>query len=126
MRLPEGAITYLASEGRITLQVPPFVIGEISRMIDYPDEWFHYVKMIRENCYRPVFGREQGYLHLTRAGWEANREALREAFESSPSTKTWQDFERYVETYFYNMGQAIQAEIQKAQQRINELQNLVY
>ena len=67
-------------------------------MVEYPDEWFVWLKSTTSGL-RPVVGRESGFLFLSRVGYEANREALKQAFSENRGC-SWEDFERHVEKHF--------------------------
>lgn len=110
MKILKGVITTLAGEGRMSLQVPQYtVIVHNERaiaydasqvkpddVIDAPDEWFVY---LRNNS--PAVGKESGHLFLTRAGWDANRKEIREAFLNSEFPRgTWADFQDHVDMHF--------------------------
>lgn len=96
MRLPDGAITSLAERGKCSLQVPDLYFHEES-LVEYPDEWF--VQLKYDGGLRPVVGREQGCLHLSRIGYEANKDAIKNAFLRSGPVD-WSDFERHAEMHF--------------------------
>lgn len=79
MKIPRSSIVSLSSSGYITLQVPDVVInfggGSLPPDDDLPDEWF---VRLTDGVPSP-----QGFLHLSRKGWEANRDALWEAFSKA-------------------------------------------
>lgn len=91
MRIAPSALTQLAREGYRTLQIPDVVIGvdpNPEPEEDFPDEWFTLLNAER-------LPSQRGFLYFTLAGWEANRERLRTAFEASPRKRgTWADFVR--------------------------------
>lgn len=120
------AITQLAGEGRLTLQVPEQDIsfGYVmpTERTEVPDDWFetlrHGYKIKNpptefahpefSTSMRRCFGKEQGFLHLTRKGFEANKEAIKEAWLNGgrygvPTNQPWEDFERYAEFHFANV-----------------------
>lgn len=85
----------------MTVQVPECAIGSpVPEEIDAPDDWF-----IRTDGWEL---KPKGFLHLSRAGFEANRDALRTAFEKyihdephgRAGDKTWADFENEIEHFF--------------------------
>jgi len=74
MKISTEQITALVSQGYMSLQVPEFDV-------DFqPDDWFIEVKCVVDG-YRLCFGRERGFVHLSPKGFEANKTALKEAFE---------------------------------------------
>lgn len=117
MKLPPSALTQLARERHFTLQIPHITIrlrprmvfdSDSSRMhrreveevlehppeeaaVEYPDHWFCWLKAGLQPC----MGREVGFLYFTRAGYEANLEALREA-----SGEDWPRFQKEAEQHF--------------------------
>ena len=117
MNISRDSITHLASKGHLTLQVPTFVVytddvvpdGEdgmatTGELMEVPDDWFIYL-----SSNRPVIGRESGFLHLTRAGYEAFKDDIKVAFEAwivanpegrGPGTTTWADFEKHAKQHF--------------------------
>lgn len=116
MRILRDTITYLAGSGYRTLQIPNVAINlpaptpeirdhgfsdeDLERMRNFepeyeevPDEWIVHV---HSGCRRYCLTdreRRHSFLHLSRAGFEANREAIRQAFENSPMKRgTWEQF----------------------------------
>jgi len=138
VKILKGAITSLASEGRITLQIPIFdiVIQEDNRPIAYgadqlnderveeiPDEW---IMQLRSGQSRPVIGKEQGYSFLTKEGWEANRQKIREAFLNAKHQRgTWADFEDHVDEHFKQVKAATLKKIKYEQSRLNQLKEVL-
>ena len=119
MKILKDSIVTLASEGRLTLQVPEWDIvnGQCTRIDTEiaPDEWFCRLKY-----YKPVVGKQEGFLFLTEKGFEANKDKLKIAFENSNLRNggkgKWHLFEEHAKDHF--------AKVKKAQNKlINELQN---
>jgi len=122
MKISKGAITSLARQGYLTLQVPDLEIriGEEAKLNpkweieELPDAWFCRTKCYNAKGSRLVFGREQGFLYLTREGWEANREALKEAFQSSSNKRgDWPEFVEKAENFLRNLDSNTAAYVQK-------------
>lgn len=81
----------LVQENRATLQIPDFWVTIQNDTYTatksgieekYPKEWFIRAKCVGAH-HRRVFGKEQGFLFLSREGWEANKEIIKETFEES-------------------------------------------
>jgi hypothetical protein len=122
MKILKGAITSLASEGRITLQIPQFDLCFGNYTPEYeevPDEW---IITLRNSGSRPAVGRESGFWFLTRVGWEANKDAIKKAFESANFQRgTWKEFEEYAEEHFLEVGKALQKHVDYLQKKIDQL-----
>jgi len=71
-------ISCLRDEARLTLQVPEYALGGAPQTIDVPSEWLWELKV--DGDHRLAVGREQGFLHISPAGYAANREAIIEAW----------------------------------------------
>lgn len=111
----KGAITQLASAGYITLQVPDSAYGDVE-LENIPAHWVWEIKN-----QRPALGKERGHLHLTRAGWEANKVAIKAAFESSQFPRdTWEEFERFVENEFATWRRKLLTEYDRLQRLSRE------
>jgi hypothetical protein len=65
----------LRDEGRLTLQVPVFWLGATPSLVDVPDDWFYYLKCDGAHM-RLAVGRESGFLYISPAGYEANKDAI--------------------------------------------------
>ena len=131
MKILKDAITSLAGEGRITLQVPVYDIMvedgraiahtaydlEEERVADVPDEWFI---TLRSNS--PAVGKESGYTFLSRAGWEANKDEIKKAFESNAHPRgTWSDFEKYAEHQFTTVKKNANRRIKLLLSKVDQL-----
>jgi hypothetical protein len=75
--LPAGAITCLAEEGRLTLQVPEISLGGYVAQ-DHPDEYFIPVRYPDDIA----VGKEEGFTYLSRIGYNHYRADLQKAFNS--------------------------------------------
>jgi len=87
MKIYENALLQLAGEGRLTLQIPSMIIGNVSKdeeTIDLPEEFFMRVKSYPD---RAVFGKEQGYLCFSPIGFEIYKEKLGTAYAAK--VKEW-------------------------------------
>ena len=111
----------MASEGRLTLQIPTLYIGSLPNdIIDLPDEWFCILK-----GGRPCVGKEQGFLYLTYKGWIANRNDIKKAFMASKYKRgTWQDFKNHVKNDFKERHKKVQKQINYHQTKVNQLKNI--
>lgn len=133
MRIVKGTITSLAARGDITLQVPDAWIGSAPAMEEVPDEWFMRVKCEGKGV-RPCVGKESGFLYLSRAGWEANKERIKEAFEGYnekmrreyPTHKwqVWADFEAHVEQHFEDMRKAVERKVKALEAQAAQLKSV--
>lgn len=124
MRIFKGAITSLASEGMITLQIPQYVIdapgSPPSETEEVPDEWI--VKLRSNNT--PATGKERGYYFLTRRGWEANRHKIEEAFSKAKFKRgTWFDFQVHVEQHFMEVKKASRKRLAYLERKANQIKN---
>ena len=132
MIIPKSNIISLASDGRMTLQVPEinFVISPNTMQTgDLPDSWFCYLKS--DN--RPCIGKQTGYLYLTREGYLANYDDLKLAFESSlakghhdrTNGVGWRAFENHAKAHFADVAQKISSLIAKKQNEVLTLKSFV-
>lgn len=86
---PDGGVFNLLREGRLTTQVncdvyeggtPPE--GYEGSYAIYPADWF--VVLHRHGGGRPAVGRETGFVHWTRKGWDANIDAITAIWAEAP------------------------------------------
>jgi len=125
MRIPKTTLTCLAAEGRITLQVPEFVVGDIDGLEceETPDDWLHAVRYaggkLRECC-----GKETGFTHFTRKGFLAMRERLRAAYEGSgPNMRGfWPEFESHAANEFESIRRTTFKRIKLLRKQADELE----
>lgn len=107
MKVYYGAITTMAARGRLSLHIPDIAVGTpMPEMIDRPDEWFIRC-VIRGGNHpyretRPLTSKDSyAMLYLSKKGYEANKDALRMAFNSVYDRgHTWADFEAYAEMFY--------------------------
>lgn len=111
----------LRERGYISLQIPEYDIdtrtgvsmsidnAKPEDVVDMPDDWFMYV-----NGELPVIGKQTGFLHLTRKGYEANKDRLKEALKHAikigydrTDGKGWIVFEKHAEKHFADMHKAV-------------------
>jgi len=122
MKILPGSITCLAGEGRLTIQVPTISIGTDDRALeDAPDDWF----VLTGYGTKPAIGRERSsaFVYLSRKGYEANKSALRAAFNQSTSRRgTWQQFEAAAEAFFADLEKNRQKRIARLTQQIKDLE----
>jgi len=125
MKILKEAITCLAREGRPTLQIPQHDIWfskepppDAERFEEIPDEW---VISLRNGI--PVVGKQEGYLFLTREGWNANKDNIEKAFNSAGINKrgSWEDFQVHAETHFNLITEATLKRINSHISKIKQL-----
>ncbi len=95
MKILKNSIIYLASCGYRTTQIPQYdfdLSGNYSSAYEeIPDDWV--MTIYGKTCSRLALGRERGFWHLSRKGFEANKELIQKAFEDSPMKRgTWEQF----------------------------------
>ena len=122
MKILKGAITSLASEGRITLQIPQYNIGAPgsppSETEEVPDDW---IVLLRSNN-SPAVGKEYGFYFLTKAGWEANKDKIEDAFLASKWQRgTWTDFEVYVINHFQKVKEASRKRLAYLEMKVEQV-----
>lgn len=147
MKISRSSLTYLARSGYMTLQVPQYTIsfgtgsqvaisdeGEVVEPdeIEIPDNWIIETKHVGglwSQNERQCVGRERGFWHLSPIGYAANRDALREAWESVPEGRrrtpedrpdggtTWADFEAWVQRWFEKLARGMEVELTKSENR---------
>jgi len=122
MKLRKNTITTLAREGRISLQVPQFILcfgkEPEESLIDFPNEWFVIAKSSRV----PAVGKKEGgFMFLSEVGWKANKKAIKRAFEKSKHKRgTWEDFEIHAEKHFQDVKDALDKRINYLQRKLEE------
>jgi len=133
-------ITALQGKGYVTLQIPQFSIDigptpepEVEPpepQVELPADWFNVIKYVGNAC-RPCIGKENGFLFLTRKGYEANKERIRKAFEQAiakgldrTNGEGWLAFEKYAEKHFSEMEKTIEKEKNKFAKKVAELNTL--
>lgn len=125
MKIIKDSITALASEGRMTLQIPQYNFGANNTIeAEVPDEWFVTLR----NASYPAVGREQGFLFLTQAGWFANQDKLKEAFENAKFSRgnTWEDFEEYAIKHFQRIERNTVNRIRLFENKVKALKEILY
>ena len=126
MKIYEGFIGALRNEGRQTLQVPDIVIsfdGSKEKIIEVPDNWF-----IRVYGEFPAVGREEGFLYLSKIGFEATKKELKKEYFSGfarrsgrkPIEQDWKDFEDYAENFFAELKKNLSFKIFKSKNKLRE------
>jgi hypothetical protein len=122
----------LRNAGYLTLQVPDTAIcfgGPGPQMIEAPDEWFEYLKAAPGkpgpdglSPMRRVVGRERGFLFLSRAGFEANKQPIRQVWEQALAEGrtnrgrgdvSWEGFQAFAAEHFDLVDRATKAHAQK-------------
>jgi hypothetical protein len=127
MKMQKDTITHLMWCGYLTLQVPEIEVNfgtplPESAYVDAPDEWF-----MRLSGDLPS---SRGFLHLSRAGYEANKTAIREAFEvalADPERRraeSWADFEAFVVKHFENINRAVAKKAERLEKQAAALRKV--
>lgn len=107
-----SSLTHHISTGRPTLQIPTLFIGEPSEgRVEYPASHF----TILHDGRRTALGREQGYLFLSREGWEAHRDTLLAAWPRDPALLV-----DYAEKFYARVEEADAAERERRLRKLNE------
>jgi hypothetical protein len=123
MKLNKNSITYMASKGYVSLTIlnNSMICEELQ---DYPDDWF--CELLDKT---PVFEDQQGWLSLTRKGYESNKEEIKIAFlrrfDEASKDKEWANFEEMVELHFLLVRHNKQKMIKKLKNKIDKLENFV-
>lgn len=114
MKLSYETLTSGAKCGYLSIHIPSLCVGGNPPNhieVDMPDEWFMFVNAGPV----PVVGKQEGFLYLTRKGYEDNKDRLRTAFELAIASgfdrtdgRGWVAFEEYVENHFTKLAKAIE------------------
>lgn len=118
MKIISGSVTMLASEGRITMQVPNLAFGEPSpELLELPDEYFW---KLTSACFPTE--SDAHCLFLSPTGWKHFRDAIKEAFEASDHKRgTWKEFEEHATGFFSRTRKKRDRKIASLQRSINKL-----
>jgi len=124
MKLIKGSITRLSSQGYITLQIPGYAIGDPGIEIEteeVPDNW---IIILHSNKCASV-GKEGGFLFLTKTGWEANKDKIKDAYENAKHQRgPWEKFELHAEEQFKKVEKSTKHKIQFLQKKIDQLKSV--
>ena len=123
-QMAESALFNLPASGYLTLQIPQIVISfgrpaDPEPVVELPEEWF---TELTGNLPSP-----RGFTHWTRAGYNANKEKIKAAFESAGRRRrgTWEDFERKAEEHFQKIETTIAKTVAAAEKKIRRLREYV-
>jgi hypothetical protein len=117
VRIFEDTIGSLVRQGYRTLQVPvmalTFAPADEPLTEEHPDEYFIHTNPLGDYRSRLAVGREQGFLFLSRRGFEHFRETLRECFEEGRGRmqerghdiETFEQFEQWADEWFHDLLQ---------------------
>jgi hypothetical protein len=111
-------IFYLVREGRISLQTG-FCNG-------LPAKWFMETK-----GWTPCLGKQRGFPHFTKAGWEANKAKIKELYEEAIQNpnmnrgETWKDFEEYAQMFFKAVESSLIRKIKKLNNDLAQAKELL-
>ena len=118
MKIPKDSLTCHPSNGKLTLQIPTYYVGSPPDFEELPDNWFISLKNDR-----PTTGRELGYTFLTREGYEANKDKIKDAFMSCQHRRgTWEVFEMEVEEHFEKVKVQTKKRIAFLHKKIHQLE----
>lgn len=109
---------------------PNFGVGDVDELVEVADSWFMWEKGGALVC-----GKEQGFLFLSPAGFQALKPLLKEAFDNlkqrpdpafRPRVDTWEDLEAGVARFFEKIKAGTEKKRDLLQSKANELtQSLV-
>lgn len=121
MEIIKGSITSLSSRGYITLQIPHYTIGSPGMKVEteeIPDNWVVFLHSNKT----PALGKEQGFTYLTRVGWEANKDKIKEAYENVKCPRgPWIKFEEHAEQHFDHVKHATKRKIALLEKKLDQL-----
>lgn len=127
MKILKDSIFTLPSEGRMTVQIPMFSIGGVPEIEDLPDEWFIFVK-----DYSPCIGKETGFLYLSRKGYVANKDKIKEVFLEGYSKriqssnfdkeKIWNQFDNTILEFYEKVDTKFKQKIALYRKKLQELE----
>jgi len=131
VKVLKGSVTQLASEGRITLQVPEFEIAfdpsQASGFEELPDDWFIRARAGSGNSWALSVGKERGFLVLSQKGWEANKAKIKEVFMKAEHKRgTWEEFEQEAADTFSGLEESRQRRIKALEDKIALLKAAKY
>lgn len=119
MQTYKSIIITHASAGRLTLQVPEFILGTPNDpLINYPDDYFIYL-----NGDKPCYGKQEGCLYLSEKGYNYFKSDLQQAFINHRG-HTWQDFENHAQDHFKKVKLAHKKLITKLQKSLKEVKSI--
>ena len=128
-----SGITCLVREGRITLQIPQFYIIETEEDAikveeekkKYPKEYFCTISSNRVPS-------KNGFLYLTRAGYNFFKEDLKKAFEQAllegkdrTEGRGWDLFEEEAEKHFQQVEKMVRGRISSLEKQVENLKKFV-
>jgi hypothetical protein len=123
---------YLIKGGYITLQISDIEVVEVDGQLvakedrsTLPKDWY----FVLHNGYMPCVGKEKGFTHWTRNGWELNKDKIKELYEQAIAGEwnrgeTWADFEEYVEKFFAAVKKNIAKKKKALKAQISTLEEL--
>ena len=125
MEIIKGSITSLSSRGYITLQIPHYTIGNPEMKVEteeFPDNWFIFLHSNKT----PAVGKELGFTYLTRVGWEANKDKIKEAYENAEYPRgPWAKFEAHAEEHFKKVEKATTGKIRLLEKKLKQLKDIM-
>ena len=121
MEIIKGAITSLSSRGYITLQIPHYTIGKPGMKVEteeVPDNWLVFLHSNKT----PSVGKELGFTYLTRVGWEANKDKIKEAYENAKCPRgPWTKFEAHAEEHFNEVERQTTRKVRLLEKKLGQL-----
>ena len=118
----------LPAEGRVTLQIPDIEVDFSNRTSSrsdfsaYPKDWF-----VKLNNNIPAVGKQDGFTHWTKKGWEANKDKIKDAFlkTSTPRGYTWEDFEKHASEHFASVQKKTERKIKDLSSKLDALKDML-
>jgi hypothetical protein len=126
MKIIKDRIISIAAGGRISLQIPQVndrFRGVVYETEEIPDEWVIKLRLRRY----PTTGSETGYLFLTEAGWKANKDKIREAFETAKFKRgSWNEFEQHALDHFKRVEKSTRRRVSFLLKKVRALQDTLF
>ncbi len=122
MQIIKDALFTLVAEGRVTLQVPGYGIGKQIEYEEIPNDW-----LCRLSGHDLCTGKKGGCFFLTKKGFEANKDKLKEKFmyaitHGRDRGETWEDFETHAEEHYRKVQSRRDALIKNCKDKITALE----
>lgn len=129
MKMTIDNMLYYVSLGKITFQVPQYSISINERHIEtkknefdneLPDEWFIELK---GGSNVPVIGKQQGYLFISKIGYEQNKEEILRRFVAAGGSV--EELETEANKFYNKLEKSIHKKISQLQKDLNKLNSLL-
>jgi hypothetical protein len=139
MRVALHTITSLASQGRLTLQIPQYIIefqkGKAIKkptpggLIDFSDDFFC---MLKGGTSTPCIGKERGFTYLTQKGFKFFYRDLETAFKKAYNNGIdrtngvgWPEFVQHASDHFAMVKKRRKKRRQKLLKDLQDIRNFV-